>query len=319
MRRKIFFQRGPQFYAEYNIRLFFYLLFTDVDLIFANDLDTLPAAFLVSKLRKIRLIYDTHEYFTETPELVKRPFIQTIWKKIENIIFPRLLDIITVNDSIARLYGEKFKKTVLVSRNIPSSYLPEKLKTRKELELPVDKRIIILQGTGINIQRGAEEAVEAMQYIKNAVLLVAGSGDVLSVLKKMVIDLKLESKVIFRAKMSFTELRQYTTNCDLGLAIDKDTNMNYHYSLPNKLFDYIHSGIPTLSSGLLELKRIIDQYDIGYYIQNHDPKHIANVINEIFANVNRYNIVKENTKLAKKDLCWENEEKVLISVINKTA
>ena len=117
--------------------------------------------------------------------------------------------------------------------------------------------------------------------------------------------------------MPFADLRQYTMNSDLGLAIDKDTNLNYHFSLPNKLFDYIHSGIPTLSSGLIELKQIIDQYDIGYYIQNHDPKNIAKVISDIFSDEARYNTVKQNTAKAKEELCWEKEEKVLMKVINR--
>jgi glycosyltransferase involved in cell wall biosynthesis len=289
----------------------------NVDLIFANDLDTLPAAWLASKIRNKRLMYDTHEYFTETPELANRPRIQAIWKAIEDYLFPKLTDILTVNTSIAKLYSDKYNKTVHVSRNIPQTFSPERLKSRKELGLPENKRILILQGTGINIQRGAEEAVEAMQYIENCILLIVGSGDVFPTLKKMVTNLKLENKVIFKAKMPFTELRQYTMNSDLGLAIDKDTNLNYHFSLPNKLFDYIHSGIPTLSSGLIELKQIIDKYNIGYYIQNHEPKHIAEVINEIFANEELYNIVKKNTVKAKEELCWENEEKVLVSVISQ--
>ncbi len=315
-RKKLWFRSGPQFYAEYNLKLFFYLLFNKVDLIFANDLDTLPAAFLAAKIKKKRLIYDTHEYFTETPELVNRPHIQAIWRKFEDYLFPKLTDILTVNESIAKLYSDKYNKKVLVSRNIPITFLPEKLKSRKELGLPVDKRVIILQGTGINIQRGAEEAVLSMQYLNNAVLLVVGSGDVIPILKGMVEELNIQNKVIFKAKMPFAELRQFTLNSDLGLAIDKDTNLNYHFSLPNKLFDYIHSGIPTLSSGLVELKEIIDQYDIGYYIKNHNPKHIAEVITDIFADEVRYNTVKQNTAKAKKDLCWENEEKVLISLIN---
>ena len=82
------------------------------------------------------------------------------------------------------------------------------------------------------------------------------------------------------------------------------------------MFDFIHSGIPTLSSGLPELKQIIDQYDIGYYIQSHDPKHIAEVISAIFADEVRYNTKKQNTSKAKVELCWENEEKVLIGIIN---
>jgi len=315
LRRKLWFRLGPQFYAEFNIRLFLYLMTTRVDLIFANDLDTLPAAFLAARLRGKRLIYDTHEYFTETPELVNRPATQAVWKRLENYLFPRLNDIVTVNDSIARLYGEQFGKTVHVSRNIPPTFTPDRLKSRRELELPENKRILIFQGTGINVQRGAEEAVLAMQHLENMVLLIVGSGDVIPALKKMVATHKLESKVIFKPKMPFAELRQYTMNSDLGLAIDKDTNLNYHYSLPNKLFDYIHSGIPTLSSGLIELRQLIDKYDIGYYIQNHDPIHIAEVVKSIFADEARYNIVKQNTATAKEELCWEKEEQVLMSVI----
>lgn len=316
LRKKLWFRKGPQFYAEFNIRLFMYLMTTEVDLIFANDLDTLPAAFLAAKLRNKRLIYDTHEYFTETPELVSRPRIQAIWKKFEDYLFPKLTDILTVNTSIAKLYGDKFNKTVHVSRNIPPTFAPERLKTRSELGLPQNKRILILQGTGINVQRGAEETVLAMQFLENVVLLIVGSGDVLPALYKMVEENKLQNKVIFKAKMPFAELRQYTMNSDLGLAIDKDTNLNYHFSLPNKLFDYIHSGIPTLSSGLIELKQIIDRFDIGYYIQNHDPKHIAAAVEGIFSDENRYNIVKQNTAKAKAELCWENEEKVLMGIIN---
>ena len=316
LRKKLWFRKGPQFYAEFNIRLFLYLMTTEVDLIFANDLDTLPAAFLAAKLRNKRLIYDTHEYFTETPELVSRPRTQAIWKKFEDYLFPKLTDILTVNASIAKLYGDKFNKTVHVSRNIPPTFAPERLKTRAELGLPQNKRILILQGTGINVQRGAEETVSAMQFLENVVLLIVGSGDVLPALYKMVEENKLQKKVIFKDKMPFAELRQYTMNSDLGLAIDKDTNLNYHFSLPNKLFDYIHSGIPTLSSGLIELKQIIDRFDIGYYIQNHDPKHIAAVVEGIFSDENRYNIVKQNTAKAKAELCWENEEKVLMGIIN---
>lgn len=156
-----------------------------------------------------------------------------------------------------------------------------------------------------------------MQYLEDTVLLIIGNGDVFAILKKMVEQYNLQDKVMIKTKMSFEELRQYTMNSDLGLAIDKDSNLNYRFSLPNKLFDFIHSGIPTLSSGLVELKQIIDKYDVGYYIQNHDPKHIATVIEEIFADETRYKAVKQNTAKAKMELCWEKEEKALVSVISQ--
>jgi len=319
VRKKLWFRKGPQFYAEFNIRLFLYLMSSKMDLIFANDLDTLPAAYLAATLRGKRIIYDTHEFFTETPELVNRKLTQTIWKKLEDYFFPKLTDILTVNSSIAKLYGDRYNKMIAVSRNIPPTFAPERLKSRIELGLPQDKHILILQGTGINVERGAEEAVMAMQYLDSAVLLIVGSGDVFPTLHKIIKKYNLRDKIIFKPKMPFAELRQYTMNSDLGLAIDKDRILNYHFSLPNKLFDYIHSGIPTLSSGLIELKQIIDKYDIGYYIQNHDPKHIASVISDIFSDKIRYNTVKQNTAKAKEELCWEKEEKVLLGVINRNA
>ena len=315
-RTKLGFNSGALFYAEYNIRLFFYLLFAKVDLIFSNDLDTLPAAFLASRIKRKKLIYDTHEYFTEMPELVGRKRVQAIWKAFERTIFPKLDNIITVNDSIARLYAGEYHKEIHVVRNIPPAFHPEKIKSRTELGLPEDNMILILQGTGINIDRGAEEIVLAMKYMENIMLLIVGSGDVLTKLKDMVRSEKLEEKVMFRPKMPFEELRQYTMNANLGLALDKDTNLNYRFSLPNKLFDYIHSRIPVLASDLPEIKEIIEKYDIGFFIPNHTPQAIAETVNRIFENKSRYQTVKLNTGKAGKELSWENEEIKLLNVIN---
>ena len=132
----------------------------------------------------------------------------------------------------------------------------------------------------------------------------------------MVEEEQLSDRVIFKPKMPFVELRQYTMNADLGLALDKDTNLNYRFSLPNKLFDYIHSRIPVLASDLPEIKEIIEKYDIGFFIPNHTPQAIAETVNRIFENKSRYQTVKLNTGKAGKELSWENEEIKLLNVIN---
>ena len=259
-RMRLLFEKGPLFYAEFNIRLFFFLVFRKADMLISNDLDTLSPNYLVSKLKKVPLIYDSHEYFTEVPELVNRKRVQSIWKFIEGKIFPLLTDVITVNDSIANLFYEDYGIRPDVVRNIPRKRENLKRVSRESLNLPVDKPILILQGSGINVDRGSEELLEAMPMIEDAVLLIIGGGDVIGRLKDMTRELNLEDRVIFKPRLPYDKMMEYTAASDLGLTLDKSTNLNYKFSLPNKLFDYIQAEIPVLCSDLPEMASIINEY-----------------------------------------------------------
>jgi glycosyltransferase involved in cell wall biosynthesis len=315
----LLFEKGPLFYAEFQIRLFICLLLRNAAILVSNDLDTLLPNFLVSKITGAKLVYDSHELFCEVPELQDAPGKRKIWKAIERWIFPKLKHVFTVNGSIAQIYAEEYKVDVKVVRNVPllSSSTAIRHASREELSIPVNKKIILLQGAGINIDRGAEEAVEAMSYVENAVLLIVGSGDVMDVLKKMSIDLGLENKVMFTGKVPFEKLVQYTRLADLGLTLDKDTNVNYRYSLPNKLFDYIHSGVPVLASDLVEVKSIVLGYKVGDIAYNHDPREIAGKFNLMINNEELASEWKKNCKIAAGKLNWEEEEKVLKEVYSR--
>jgi len=318
-RMRLCFNRGPLFYAEYNFRLFLFLLFRKADIFLSNDLDTLIANYLASRLRRKELVYDSHEYYTETPELVNRKRVQNIWKRIESWIFPKLKIVYTVNDSIAGLFREKYNVKVSVIRNLPYRQDYRKEKSREELGLPKDKKIILLQGAGINIQRGTEEVIEAMQYIENAIFVIIGGGDVLHQLKQQVSDMKLEDKVRFIPKMPFQHLYQYTVHADLALSLDKDTNINYKFSLPNKLFDYIQARVPVLVSKLPEIEKVVLKYKIGKVIDTHEPGMIATTTNEILTGIKQYEIWKENLSFAAEELCWEREEEKLTQIFAQLA
>lgn len=317
-RMRLIFRKGPLFYAEYNIRLLGYLLFHKANLLVSNDLDTLPANFTAHILKHIPIVYDSHEYYTGTPELVYRPRVQAIWKAFERYLFPRLKDIFTVNESIANLYRDEYHKEVHVIRNVPRQWKDNPEATRSKLGFDPDKHLIILQGAGINIQRGAEEAVEAMKYVNNAILMIIGGGDVIDSLKEQASINGLSNKVLFFPKMPFPKLMEYTSVAEIGLTLDKDTNINYRFSLPNKLFDYIHAGTPVLASPLPEIKRIIEQYGVGMLIESHDPVHIADCINQMI-NGNYKLLLKQNLERAASELNWENEELTLKKVYSKYA
>ena len=313
-RMKLLFEKGPLFYAEYNTRLFFFLLFHKANLLLSNDLDTALPNFFISRLKRIRMIYDSHEYFTETPELVGRSRVQKVWKRIEDFVVPRLKEMITVWDSIAELFEQKYGVRCHVVRNIPPrSALPNK-GDKQALNLPEDKHLLVLQGSGINIQRGAEELVEAMQYLEDCCLMVIGGGDVLPTLKQMTSDLHIEGRVRFFPRMPYQQMMAYTQLAELGFVLDKDTNLNYRFCLPNKLFDFIQAGVPVVASELVEVGKIIKKYDIGLFIPDHDPKSIAATIRQGLDDTDHRLIWQKGLTQAAEELCWENEQQTLIEI-----
>src|SRR5450755_1480511 len=154
------FRRGPLMYFVFNTQLFFYLLFKNADVLWANDLDTLLPNFIISRLKNIKLVYDSHEYFTLS---VYKKKSRKIWKKLENFLFPRLKNIITVNNSIKKVYEEKYKVPITVIRNVPYRIIHST--NAEKVVLPADKKILIMQGIGLNVNRGCEEAVLTMQFL----------------------------------------------------------------------------------------------------------------------------------------------------------
>jgi len=321
VRFKLFINNGPLFYASFNIRLFIFLLFCKCDILLANDLDTLFANSIASRLRSKVLIYDSHEYFTGVPEIQNRILVKKAWEWIELACIKVPSVMYTVNRSIAQLYSNKYNINVQVIRNVPDvpkGVQPltgdEKMQKRKELGLPIDKNVLVIQGAGINIDRGAEEALLSLKYLEGSVLMVIGGGDVMDSLLKIQAEYNLQDKVLFFDKMPYSSLLEFTSAADIGLTLDKDTNINYKYSLPNKLFDYINAGIPVLSSNLIEIKQIIDKYDIGMITDSHEPNKIANTINKMLLSPNRVKNWPNNLKKAAQELNWDTEKQKLISI-----
>ena len=313
-RMKLLFEKGPLFYAEYNIRLFFFLLFHRANLLLSNDLDTILPNYFISRLKGSKMIFDSHEYFTETPEVVDRPRVQKVWKRIEGFVVPKLDEMITVCDSIADLFCEKYGVKVHVIRNIPPrKALPPK-GDKTALGLPTDKHLLVLQGSGINIQRGAEELVQAMAQLDDCFLMIIGGGDVLPILKEMVEQMRINDRVRFFPRMPYQQMMAYTQLAEVGFCLDKDTNLNYRFSLPNKLFDFIQAGVPIVASHLTEIEKIVRQYDLGLFIENHEPSTIAATICEALSDATRREQWRQNLAVAAQDLCWENEEQKLLEI-----
>ncbi len=312
-RFNLWFNKGFLFYANYNIRLFWFLLFSKSTLLWSNDLDTLPANYLVSKLKGLKLVYDSHEYFTEVPELVNRPKVQKIWQTIERWIFPKLKNIVTVSPQIANEYKAKYGINITVIRN-----LPIKLKEYYEVkDIKIqNSKLIIYQGW-VNINRGLEPLIEAMQDIENAHLYIIGDGDIFDKIVQQILDLNLQDKITLLGKIPFEFLPHYTHQADLGVSLEENVGLNYKYALPNKLFDYINAGVPVLTSNLPEMEAIVTKYHVGETISTITPSAIAEKINQLLNDTEELARYSTNCIKAKEELCWENEEQKLYAFIKE--
>jgi glycosyltransferase involved in cell wall biosynthesis len=326
-RLNMWFGRSALFYAEFNIRLFFWLFGEKADIYLGNDLDVMASTTLISRIRKKPLVYDSHEYFLGMAGMDRKPVRRSLWKFIETQVLPQVKYMYTVSDSIRNLYRKNYHRKIFVVRNLPlkNPNNPELSQEEKEWiesidrKIPENKNLLLLQGAGINESRGAEELVYSMLFLDAADyhLLIIGGGDVFEKLEKIVDQNQLSDKITLLPKVPFAVLGHFTHQAKLGLSIDKPTVLNHKFSLPNKLFEYLFAGVPVLASRLIEQERIINQYDVGTFIEDHHPEHIARKIKEIFGDPDLLHRWKQNTCRVKEDLNWENESKIILDIFKQ--
>lgn len=294
---------GPLFYLAYNVRIFFALLFAKVDIIHAVDLDTLPACFAASRLRSKKLVYDSHEYFTEVPELVSRPKKRAIWLRIEQAILPRVKQGITVGQMIAKEYETKYNVPFTVVKNSP---VLQELVTVEQQE-----KYLLYQGA-LNKGRGLEALIGAMPHV-DITLRIAGSGDLDDELRSLVKELKVEHKVTFLGMLKPSELPPLTAGAFAGINVSENMGLSYYYSLNNKFFDYIHAGLPAITNPFPEYQLLDEQYNCSVFA-TAESQDIARAVNLLLSDEELYGKLKKNCLLARKEFNWESEEKKLIEV-----
>ena len=279
-------------------------------LFISNDLDTLTAGFLASRIRKVPLIYDSHELFTQVPELIHRPFIQSVWKWIERRILPQIKYAVTVNYSIATIYNKLYGTRFRVVRNVP-----ERIVSPPVEKDPSRDHIIIYQGA-LNVGRGLELMINCMQYLDRVRFVIVGRGDIEEKLKNMVSDMDLGDRVEFLGRMMPDALRPVTGSADLGISLEEDMGLNYRYALPNKMFDYIQSQVPVLCSKLPEMTRVVESYGIGIATAEKDPEKLAGIIRYMLQE-RSHGAWREALRTAALELCWENEAKVYLELLKE--
>lgn len=316
-RFNMLFESGPLFYLFFNLRLFFFLLFRRRGIVWANDLDTVTPCYFIKKIKKVDLVFDAHELFTEVPELAKSPLKKKIWLWVERKFASKADVFITVNQSLADQFNVRYAITPIVVRNVPIKLPLLKPITREELDIPKDVLICVLQGSGLNHGRGLLETIEAFTMLPHAVLLVVGSGTALNDARQKAEEREIAHRIKFIPRQPYEKMMQYTQLADVGLAYDTHPCLNFHLALPNKIFDYFQAGIAVLCGPQPEIQGLVAHYGCGRVMENITPETIAENITYFIENRDELSQMKHQSFQASKLENWDREKHQLAKAITK--
>lgn len=302
-RLRLLFRKGWLFYADYNIRLFWWLLFRKMDVICAIDLDTILPCWMVSVLRSKKRVYDAHELFCEMQEIVERPAVYRIWKRIEKLTVPRFKLGYTVNQPIADEFTRLYNRHYAVVRNVP--FL-------RPLEIPEKKEKFILYQGAVNEGRSFDTLIPAMKQV-DARLVIAGDGNYMEKAVQLVSEHGLTEKVQFTGKLLPDQLRTLTRQAWAGVTLFENKGLSNYYSLANRYFDYLHAGIPQLCVDYPVYRELNKIRAVALLTDDLSPAALAQKLNQLLNDAALYNTLQQNCIEMRQQLNWQEEEKVIIS------
>jgi glycosyltransferase involved in cell wall biosynthesis len=266
------------------------------------------------------ITYFSMEYFSELPSLRLKPWKRLIWKKLERWGASGVSTAATVCESIAEHLREDFGIPVITVRNVPEGQgnLPkgigdhfQGLHSRCGLEKDIP--ILIYQGM-LQEGRGLETAVQALASLPGIHLAIIGAGPLREPLRELATTHGCASRVHFLGEIDFRDLVALTRNAFAGLAPFQALSVSYQYSLPGKLFEYIHAGVPVISTALPEIRKIVDGYQVGICLEEYSPETLVVAVRKMQNDSRLYSAYRENLSRAKIALCWEEEEAVYLSM-----
>jgi glycosyltransferase involved in cell wall biosynthesis len=301
------FNTGFAFYAEYNFRLFLHLMRAPFDAVGVVDLDTLPAGTLAALLRRKVRVFDAHEYFTEVPEVVDRPFVKSFWQLVAKVFLPFYQHAYTVGPALADLFARQYGIPFEVVRNVPEAKpLPEKPAK--------SERLMMLYQGALNQGRGIEVLLQAMVRLDGLELWLAGEGDLSDNLRRMAVQLGVGDRVHFLGWVKPTELSALTEKAWLGLNLLENRGLSYYYSLANKYFDCVQACVPVLTMDFPEYRALQQQHPVAVLLPDLHADAVVQAVLHLKENPEAYSALVAAAQKARVEWIWEKEEAVLLAV-----
>ena len=298
-------------YLEFMFRTLLKYRTYDIKVVNVHSLGLLPIGVLFKLFYRTKLIYDAHEYETETQGL--RGIKKSFSKILEKVLILYCDRVTVVSESIADEYQKlysKIERPFIVLNTPPYKKIEKKDIFRETLNISKDKTIFLYQG-GLNSGRGIEILLDTFKNLhdENSVIVFMGYGP----LKELVQTTSQQfTNIYFHKAVSPDVLLDYTSSADFGISTIEDSCLSYRYCLPNKMFEYLMAEVPVIASNLYEMKRLVEDNKIGVVAKENTPKGLGQAIKEAVQLDSEQ--LYENIQKVKKIYNWEEQERVLLRI-----
>lgn len=279
-------------------------------LVVANDWPALVIAARYKRESGCKLHYDTHEL--ATLEFDERAFWRFVYKPIVTRLEARDVHaadgISTVGPLLARelqsLYG--LARTPAVVRNMPESI---KLDDYAGAQWPLR----ILYHGQLLADRGIETVIDSVpHWLTPHLLLIRGDGPsaYVEALKKRAAATGCGARIRFEPAIApHNVMPVAAATADVGVHFTPLDTKQRHFSMPNKLFEYVGAGLAVAVSPGADLRLIVEGHGIGVVSADATAFGAAEAINSLDrASVSAF---KTAARKAARLLCWDHEKGML--------
>ena len=237
------------------------------DIIHCHDTLYLPIAIMIKFFCKSKLIYDAHEL--ESDKAGQSKILSRYTLFIEKIAWKHIDLLITVSSSIIEWYklnlGEKPSLLILNSPtqelDIEDVYGSEKNYLREKFSIPNEAKIYLYLGILSKKGRGIEYYLDIFREdgIMGHLVLI-GYGQDAEEIKRIS---EAHPKIHYHAAVRHDQVVEISKCADVGLCLIEAVSLSDYYCLPNKLFEYAFSGLYILGSDFPDIRKVVQEYDLG--------------------------------------------------------
>jgi len=309
----------PLSFLDYYRRSWQAVKHEPADVYHCHDLPALPIGYTAKRRTGGKLVYDSHELFTEVHYI--RGLERRIFRLLERYLIRRADAVITVNEfaaeELSKRYGIGLPDVVMNCPPLARRGDEQSSSSLRE-SLGLDGTVPIIVHVGIlSKARGSEKLISAIPFLDHGVVVFLGWGAEEEKLRGLVRQRGLEDRVLFAPPVEPDQVVGHISSAQVGVIPLLNVSLNHYYATPNKLWECLNAGLPVVSSNFPALKAIVEGYRLGCTCDPEYPRDIANAINWVLADKKRYKEMQRNALEAAKIFNWETESRKLLEIYRR--